>query len=682
MRDGICGNLLAVVLWTCIAGIAWPDESVIYVDAAATGANNGTSWIDAYVRLQDAFTDVAETSARVEIRIAQGIYRAGYGGPGSGPSTETFELRNHLTLAGGYAGVAGSDPDARDVDRYRTVLTGDLSDDDGDNSTEPPNLRDSSGIVVTGREIDETTVLDGLTITRGHRYGMELHQASPSLYRCRFVDNGFAGIYAWDCNSVISDCAFERNGLDVIARGGIDCVRGNLTLTDCAFVGNNGGGIDNSGTLDLLRCSFVANSAHGAAAIDHSRSLTARQCVFQSNRGGTGGAVDFRRTATLIDCEFTDNASDWGGAVRGAGDLTLVNCQFIGNSSDIFAAAVMISGDTLRAEGCLFAGNQSRRGAGAIFTPEVAIVRLSNCTFAGNRGWPNAVEYISLQGFVAELRQCIVRDGPDPFTKFEAFPSAIAVTYSNVEGGYEGQGNIDADPGFVDPGHRDDSGTPDDPNDDMWVNGDYHLKSQAGHWDRDSQSWVLDDLTSPCIDAGDPNAPLGNEPFPNGGFVNIGAYGATSEASRSYFGTPVCKNQLAADINGDCKVDDLDVDILLSHWLMDATLLENVPPSITLLSPTEGAEFTAGMSMVLRAEASDADGRVIRVEYTLRSQSENGSSVTGTGTADPTNNWEVTWDGWTRVMIAPGWTYTIQAEALDNEGAKTLTPEVEIKLNP
>jgi hypothetical protein len=49
--------------------------------------------------------------------------------------------------------------------------------------------------------------------------------------------------------------------------------------------------------------------------------------------------------------------------------------------------------------------------------------------------------------------------------------------------------------------------------------GDYHLKSQAGHWDANSASWVKDEVTSPCIDAGDPASPIGLEPFPNGGRI-------------------------------------------------------------------------------------------------------------------------------------------------------------------
>jgi hypothetical protein len=75
--------------------------------------------------------------------------------------------------------------------------------------------------------------------------------------------------------------------------------------------------------------------------------------------------------------------------------------------------------------------------------------------------------------------------------------------------------------------------TPNDPEDDFFAEGDYHLKSQAGRWDLNSQDWVLDGVTSPCIDAGDPNSPVGDEPAPNGGRIDMGAYGGTAEASKS-----------------------------------------------------------------------------------------------------------------------------------------------------
>jgi hypothetical protein len=77
-------------------------------------------------------------------------------------------------------------------------------------------------------------------------------------------------------------------------------------------------------------------------------------------------------------------------------------------------------------------------------------------------------------------------------------------------------GNISVDPCFADPDNR-----------------DYHLKSQAGRWDPVKQSWVQDDITSPCIDTGDPDSEIGHEPSSNGGIVNMGAYGGTGQASKS-----------------------------------------------------------------------------------------------------------------------------------------------------
>jgi hypothetical protein len=106
------------------------------------------------------------------------------------------------------------------------------------------------------------------------------------------------------------------------------------------------------------------------------------------------------------------------------------------------------------------------------------------------------------------------------------------VSYSCIQGGYAGTSNIDNDPLFVRIASWEE-GDPNDPNDDIWIPGDYHLKSQAGRYDPNSAAWVLDDVTSPCIDAGDPNSDIGSEPNPHGGRVNMGAYGRTHQASKS-----------------------------------------------------------------------------------------------------------------------------------------------------
>jgi len=175
-------------------------------------------------------------------------------------------------------------------------------------------------------------------------------------------------------------------------------------------------------------------------------------------------------------------------------------------------------------------------------------------------------------GGTATLVNCIIWNCPQPITltdssntQIQDRGSHVTVNYCDIEGGHDalsisgtystvvwGQGNIDTDPQFVDPS-----------------NNDYHLKSQGGRWDAVGESWIKDDITSLCIDAGDPTSPIGRETFPSGGIVNMGAYGGTAKASKSYFGEPVCETIVAGDINGDCKVDFADFQLMARHWLED-----------------------------------------------------------------------------------------------------------------
>ena len=146
------------------------------------------------------------------------------------------------------------------------------------------------------------------------------------------------------------------------------------------------------------------------------------------------------------------------------------------------------------------------------------------------------------------INNCIIRNNG---SGEQISHCASEVTYSDIEGGYSGTGNVDHDPCFAEPGYMDDNGTPDRLRDDFWINGDYHLKSQAGRWDPNSQSWVHDDVTSPCIDAGDPMLPIGLEPLPNGNTINMGAYGGTIEGSKSHFlGRFVFSTELVKVVEG------------------------------------------------------------------------------------------------------------------------------------
>ena len=236
------------------------------------------------------------------------------------------------------------------------------------------------------------------------------------------------------------------------------------------------------------------------------------------------------------------------------------NCIISGNKSVDYGGGIVCSGSSIFIN-CTIFGNysQSKRGGGIFVQGGYGdIVSFSNCiiwgnisgTEKGNQIYGNTGGILGLM--IVKAEYCSIQNEPNDIEiPLEFF-----------------QGNWDSKyPNFADPGYWETNNTPYNIVDDYWVEGDYHLKSQAGRWDPNSQTWVQDDITSPCIDAGDPNSPIGLEPFPNGGYINMGAYGGTSEASKSYFGEPVCETIVAGDINGDCKVDQTDLDILMLHWL-------------------------------------------------------------------------------------------------------------------
>ncbi|MFC1653102.1 hypothetical protein ACFL3F_05215, partial [Planctomycetota bacterium] len=151
-----------------------------------------------------------------------------------------------------------------------------------------------------------------------------------------------------------------------------------------------------------------------------------------------------------------------------------------------------------------------------------------------------------------------------------------------------GAGSLFVDPCFAAPGYW---SNVNDPNA-LWVPGDYPLKSSAGRWDSVHKIWINDDVTSLCIDAGDPNTPVAMEPAPNGNIINMGAYGGMAEASKSPSGldsnygggmgepndpyliyTAEHLNEMASEPNDWGKHFKLMADIDLSSFSYDAALI-------------------------------------------------------------------------------------------------------------
>jgi Leucine-rich repeat (LRR) protein len=188
---------------------------------------------------------------------------------------------------------------------------------------------------------------------------------------------------------------------------------------------------------------------------------------------------------------------------------------------------------------CLIVGNRSTNVDGAAIYCTNSQAVLTNCTIADNCGGPQGAALVLLDSDVTITNSILWGNSPrEILTKGKSDP---LVRYCDVQGWWPDLGDLNADPLFARRGSWVNASNPQEllpPGDNqaVWLAGDYHLQSQAGRWDADGHTWVQDAASSPCIDGGDPSSPVGAEPAPNGGTINLGAYGGTTEASKTYKG--------------------------------------------------------------------------------------------------------------------------------------------------
>lgn len=200
------------------------------------------------------------------------------------------------------------------------------------------------------------------------------------------------------------------------------------------------------------------------------------------------------------------------------------------------ASAVYCHGSSPTIANCLIVGNRSGGPNGAAVYCRNSRALLTNCTIADNVAGRDGAAICLVDSDVVLTNSIVWRNWPGEI--LPAGESQPLITWTDVAGGWPGTGNVDEDPLFAaagrwaDPHDPGAALAPGDPSA-VWVEGDYHLKSRAGRHSLVTAGWYRDTVTSPCIDAGDPNSPLADEPLPNGGIVNLGAYGATHQAGKS-----------------------------------------------------------------------------------------------------------------------------------------------------
>jgi hypothetical protein len=229
------------------------------------------------------------------------------------------------------------------------------------------------------------------------------------------------------------------------------------------------------GLPTIRDCTFTANCATsgseaGGAICDASNRMCLRDCLFDANwTPGCGGAlVASAEYSVILDCVFQNNAASMGGAVYGQATCRIVNCLFRANgTTNGSGGAIFGAWDFPAVVNSTFIANRASYGGAMYYYWEAPPSR----PVSRWREGPPPPGPMTGCGDGFSVTNCIVWDNDSPQI-YLTLPF-VMISYNDIEGGwYDGVGNIDADPLFVDP-----------------VNGDFRLQ-----------------VDSPCIDAGANNA--------------------------------------------------------------------------------------------------------------------------------------------------------------------------------
>jgi hypothetical protein len=340
-------------------------SAVIYVDKDAAGANNGSSWGDAYTELADAI----KNHSSGEVWVAAGTYKPLYDLTGSAtpadPRDKTFFLKNNMAVYGGFSGSETAIAQ-RNITANPTILSGDIG--------VAGNTADNAYHVVWARNVNNTAVLDGFTVSQGrangafatHRYAgggillgewNQLVQPNAVIRNCTLSNNfaargGAMAIYGLNgvVSPLIENCTFASNSCSEFGAAILFGAFSSTTvmtsqIINCSFIQNTSQnvnlptalhlGAQNNGTISpsFQSCKFVGNSRIYLEAFSGTSTTVSpvfENCIFSSNgeirtfassavvspifRSSSFYLTSFNMSGSVSNPSFT-NVIIWGGTI-------------------------------------------------------------------------------------------------------------------------------------------------------------------------------------------------------------------------------------------------------------------------------------------------------------------------------------------------------------------------------
>jgi parallel beta-helix repeat protein len=331
-----------------------------------------------------------------------------------------------------------------------------------------------------------------ISFNKGEEYGggISLSFSNGTVTDCNISNNTnpeweVGGIYLWDSSATIARCTITGNST-FFGAGGIYCEEySKATINDCVIKGNytqfGAAGIDcERSDAAITNCIISSNFGWGVRIDTYSGAIISGCTISMNEETAISGSYS---NATIMNCIISGNSGYLAGGItwyRGRGTTTIANCTISGNSGKYTGGIYAAERSSVRIDNCTINDNKTERNGGGVCCEHDSNTVLTNCILWGNTA--------------SQGNQIAVGMPDDPDE------STLTITYSDVQGGENdayvkpgcelnwGIGNIDADPWLVEPGFWDANGTPQDANDDFWIEGNYHLLEG-----------------SPCIDTGDPN---------------------------------------------------------------------------------------------------------------------------------------------------------------------------------